>query len=466
MLPFFFTALAAPTVQVSAQIPVTIGVFSETYSTTTIIDPSLKIGRELNITVAANNLPPILDSSRGGLAGFDLSVSYNSTILKVVDSGFQSPYCSASDGCLYAGANNNQVIILNNTVDSANGVVRSAMIVTNPDLRVTGTGVILKIRFKVLALGLTKVSIIQNLSQLYGFSNHCGEFLSYTATDLSLDNRHPYRLVANPPSLLVSPGKSGWTNVTVSRVNYAGDGDVTLLLSGITTNLITYNFRPRTSTIGGPNGILSFSSNLTISTSPNTPVAAYHLEIVAQLSTTLNQFDQARLNFTLDVKNQIVPLLASPLPVILQTSQIPYVKLVSSGISVSPPLPLTGVFNVTGSLVAGVPLTLSPRICGGTAPFQISWEFGEGNTTTVKWDGLGNGPSITHKYASPASYQIVMTITDGAGRAFTSSQTILVSEASKASPLVGTAETGITLLALVLLIVSVLYLRRRRRSHG
>jgi hypothetical protein len=57
-----------------------------------------------------------------------------------------------------------------------------------------------------------------------------------------------------------------------------------------------------------------------------------------------------------------------------------------------------------------------------------------------------------------------MTIRDATGRTSTTSQTILVSEASRASPLVGTTETGIILLAFFLLI-SLLYLRRRYKSH-
>jgi hypothetical protein len=463
MLPLLLTIHAAPSVQANTQTPVTVSIFAETYTATEIVDPTLTIGRELNITVAANNIPPIIDASQGGLAGFDLSLSYNSTMLKVVDSGLQSPFCSASDGCLYARASTSQIVILNNTVDSANGVARSAMIVSDPNLRAVGQGVLIKFRFKILALGLTPISIIQNVSQLYGFSDHCGQFLSYTSAGLSLDNRRPYRLVASPPSISISPGQSGSVNVTLSRVNSAGDGNVTLLLSGIRIGSITYGFIPRTSRIDGSRGILSFNSNLTIFTSPNTPKGTYHLEIVAQLdSITLNQFDQARLNFTLYVGYPVGPPVLGPVG--LHSSQTPYVNLVSPSVPGNPPLPLTGTFIIAGPAVAGVPVTFTPNICGGTAPFEIAWKFGEGNATTVRLDGPGTGPSISHRYAAAGSYQIIMTIRDAAGRTSTTSQTILVSEASRASPLVGTTETGIILLSFFLLI-SLLYLRRRYKSH-
>ncbi|TMI20300.1 PKD domain-containing protein [Candidatus Bathyarchaeota archaeon] len=463
ILLFLFTTHASPAIHGVPQTPVALGILGEGYSTPDIVDPELVIGAVLNVTVVVDNIPPIIDASQGGLQGFDISISYNSTMLNVVDIGLRPYYCSSSDGCLYSNANENQMLILNNTIDSANGIARFAAITTDPGLRAPDAGVLFKISFKILALGFTTISIIQNVSQLYGFSNHCAQFLSYTAANATLDNRRPFRLIANPSSLLFSPDQSKSANVTVYRVNSAGDGDVTLLLSGIATTQITYSFNPRTASLNGPHGVFSFNSNLTISTSPGTSIATYHLEIIAQLSSTLNQLHQARLNFTLYVGTQPGSIPAIITPIHSPSFQGSDSNTLTTTAPRYPSLPLLGRFNIITATIAGAPVTFTQNVCGGTAPYQASWKFGDGNYTTTKQDREGIGASTSHTYAAPGPYQVNLIITDGTGQTFTTSQTITVSPIPQASPLMGTIAAATVVLAIAL-ILAVVYIRRRGRS--
>ncbi len=74
--------------------------------------------------------------------------------------------------------------------------------------------------------------------------------------------------------------------------------------------------------------------------------------------------------------------------------------------------PLEGGFSFTRS---GAAVTFIPTVSGGTPPYQYSWDFGDGNTSTEE--------SPTHAYAAAGVYTAALTVTDDNGEVVAQTQT-------------------------------------------
>ncbi|WP_095497862.1 immune inhibitor A domain-containing protein [Paraferrimonas haliotis] len=59
------------------------------------------------------------------------------------------------------------------------------------------------------------------------------------------------------------------------------------------------------------------------------------------------------------------------------------------------------------AVLDGMMLTASVDVNGGQAPYQVTWDFGDGSS--------GSGLQVSHTYAAAASYQVTATITDADG---------------------------------------------------
>lgn len=71
------------------------------------------------------------------------------------------------------------------------------------------------------------------------------------------------------------------------------------------------------------------------------------------------------------------------------------------------------------TVVAGQPnssLARTVQIVGGTAPYAVSWDWGDGGTSlmTVTTEGQVNA---SHTYTSPGTYEVVVRVSDAAGNA-------------------------------------------------
>src|SRR3989442_963292 len=85
-------------------------------------------------------------------------------------------------------------------------------------------------------------------------------------------------------------------------------------------------------------------------------------------------------------------------------------------------VPLSTAFTVSpNSPLINTPVTFTAATVGGTAPYTINWNFGDGST--------GTGTSITHIYSSAQSYTVTETATDSSSPTQTasSSKTLTIS---------------------------------------
>src|SRR3989454_59154 len=88
----------------------------------------------------------------------------------------------------------------------------------------------------------------------------------------------------------------------------------------------------------------------------------------------------------------------------------------------APPPPLTTSFTfLPSSPVVNSPVTFTAITTGGTTPYTIKWNFGDGTT--------GTGTSVTHTYSSAQSFTVTETATDSSSPSqnTVNSQTITIS---------------------------------------
>ncbi len=109
----------------------------------------------------------------------------------------------------------------------------------------------------------------------------------------------------------------------------------------------------------------------------------------------------------------------------------------------TPPLSTTFTFFPTTPLVNS-PITFTAGTTGGTLPYSVTWNFGDGKT--------GSGTSTTHTYATAGSFTVTETATDSStpAKTATSTQSVTVYTSlplsttfgvSSSSPQVGQAVT-------------------------
>ncbi len=73
---------------------------------------------------------------------------------------------------------------------------------------------------------------------------------------------------------------------------------------------------------------------------------------------------------------------------------------------------LVAAFNMHGS--APLSTTFAPEVVGGSAPYHLSWTFGDGQSTL-----MDQVQPITHTYRNPGTYAPQLTVTDSAGHVVT-----------------------------------------------
>ncbi len=78
----------------------------------------------------------------------------------------------------------------------------------------------------------------------------------------------------------------------------------------------------------------------------------------------------------------------------------------SQAITVNPPL--TGLVHATPTSAAvGAPVNLSLSLAGGTSPFTVFWNLGDGST--------GVGSPLVHRYAAVGTFNVTVWVNDSTG---------------------------------------------------
>jgi PKD repeat protein len=436
-------------------IPV-LSVFSEDRNSPDIVNPDLIAGTNFTIDILASNLPSITDENTGGLEGFDISFSYNSSVLKPDRIGFAAPLCPASDGCTF-DVPSNDTLTYANTVNSPAGTARLAIIVLAQNLRAHPTSsqaiptILFRASFLVVGQGRSSITIQDSMSQLIGYaSGFCQPLSNFTVENGSFDNRPPFYLSASASSLTIAPGTSGSVTVTVNATRPGENVNATLVLSGIIPEYHTdYVFDPRTRLLNftSPN----FASTLSITTTSSSQLGTHPLEIVGAVPFADQHFSY-RLPFNLTITG--TPFVAALS--LHQTPQPP--QTISATIPSSPSTipPVLATFTFPNVAPVGAPVSFSATVWCGAHPYTYAWNFGDGTTST--------GISTTHTFATSRPYSVTLTVTDDNGKWFTSQQTVYVGEGSPASSLdTPTILGGILSILLILLLGTFILLRRGKK---
>src|SRR5205807_979857 len=133
--------------------------------------------------------------------------------------------------------------------------------------------------------------------------------------------------------------------------------------------------------------------------------------IKAGYSSTSTVYDEYSIVHLIE-NNWALPTLAA------EAAAAPMTEIFGSS---SPP-PLTTSFTESPSIpIVNLPVTFTATTMGGTSPYTISWNFGDGTT--------GTGVSVQHVYSSAQSFPVTETATDSSSPSqnAASSQTIIIS---------------------------------------
>lgn len=456
VLSILFSIPYSPHLAIGNSPPV-ISIFNENTNSNDTVDPSQIIGSTFTIDLQASNLPPITSPTSGGLEGFDITLSYNATILKASSLSFTAPECPSSKGCVFDLPANDTLTYADST-SAGPGTARLATITTAANHRAvdssqTSTPTILfRAKFMVVGNGLTPLIILPS-SQLLGFANNFCALTSYGTRNGSFDNRPPFTVYATPPSLAVSAGHSASTMINVTATRPSETVNATLLVSGLIDSHSSYSLTPRSKILSPTSP--SFTSILTINTQPASVPQRYPLEIIASEPPPLNAaYNQYRLpfNFTIIAPGSLLLVQShnsSPAP------QFPTRSRGDSLVSNSRP-PILATF--VSSSLPGKSVSLNSTVWCGTPPYTYLWSFGDGSTASES--------QVTHTYASGGTYNVALTITDSNHQSYSSSQMIVVEGAPQAAASLdmGTL-SAVIIIILVLVAGSALLLRGRKRQR-
>jgi PKD repeat protein len=116
---------------------------------------------------------------------------------------------------------------------------------------------------------------------------------------------------------------------------------------------------------------------------------------------------------------------------------------VSANVSVSVVVhpPLGAKFSSENASAAspgapGTPIPFSASVTGGTPPYTVQWNWGDGS--------YGTGLRTNHSYASPGTYSVGVTLKDAVGTNVTASFQVVIAENSSSSGSVPSAGGGFT----------------------
>ena len=112
-----------------------------------------------------------------------------------------------------------------------------------------------------------------------------------------------------------------------------------------------------------------------------------------------------------------------------------------------PPLSAS-ILPINALDVGSGPTWLRPQASGGTAPYQVSWAFGDGRSAAPvscsSFVVVGKGGpcgSVVHSYTAAGTYAVTLTVTDAAGAVTTASASAVINPPltvnATASPLTG-----------------------------
>ncbi len=195
-----------------AQATMTVGVYSETYFSVNVTDPTLKPGNTFDMDIQVVNPPPVTNSTfgheNGGISGFNLLVNYNPSILNATNADFKAPLCPSTDNCLFAmnsfGFPEPSQPPGNTTV----GAVSLGRIVTT-------SGILFRIHFKVQKFGYTDITVFPETPSegfgVVGPVNGPTVYIPYDSANGSFDNRVPAPVL---PVVSLFSNAYGSSNVT------------------------------------------------------------------------------------------------------------------------------------------------------------------------------------------------------------------------------------------------------------
>lgn len=387
--------IAASSLLLIASVPIaraqatTVQVWSNTYSSNDIVDPTLTPGMFFEIDILATDLPPIVDINNGGINGFDITITYDPNVLKAVDADLKAPLCPAPE-CLFASLS---PFVLVRVIDSPAGTTRlGAITLGSPNFpfgRAEGTGALLRVRFQVVGLGFTTIDIREDLpdTNLTGPVGGSVGPIPFTPVDGRFENRMPFALSADPIAGGGVAGGTFLTTVSVTKVWQIADFTelITLAASGGVPpdTLVTFSV---------PNGIAPFVSQMTVATLPTTPGGVYPLTItgtsdVSSLtsSTVYTLFVEPPFDFSLSVSPASGTVIQGGTVSTIVTATL------ASGATTAVSLSAAGM--PAGVTAAFVPISCNPT-CTSTLTFTASSTATTG-TFTITITGTGSSTRTT-----------------------------------------------------------------------
>ncbi len=268
---------------VRAQSTTTLGIFSPDSLGPDLIDPLSTPGSVFSIDVIMTDAPPIVNATSGGVNGFDITVTYDSSVLKSTSAGYQTPPCNPP--CLFDNPNSFQ--LSKRVGDSTELAVTIFNGVT------TGSGTVYTITFQVAGVGFTPLTILDNAT-ITGPVGGTPIILPRQVSSGSFDNRPSFALSITPGSGSIVAGGTVSTNVSVTTVAGPPQPVTLSVISGLPTGA-TASFSP-------PTGTFPFTSALSVTVPTGAASASYPILIRANCpSCALGTGFKADTAFTLTV---------------------------------------------------------------------------------------------------------------------------------------------------------------------